>query len=75
MRLNKRSVAADHGVMEGDVIIGAGVLPVGKMGGKVPNRHWSSEEVAAQLTHTSDERRVFVCVVERLTDKEWIVTQ
>ena len=70
MTLHKSSVAADHGVVEGDVIIGAGVLPVGEVGGKVPNRHWSSEEVAAQLAHTCDEGRVFVCVLERLTDKE-----
>ena len=70
MRLHERSVAAEHGVVRGDVIIGAGVFPVGKMGGKVPSQYWSSEEVAAQLAQTCDEGRVFACVLERLTDKE-----
>ena len=70
MRLHKKSVAADHGMMQGDVIIGAGVLPVGKMGGKIPNHYWSTEEVTAQLAHALDGGRVFVCVLERLIGKE-----
>ena len=69
MSLHKSSVAADHGVVEGDVIIGAGVLPVGEMGGKVSSHHWSSQDVTAQLAHTCDEGWVLVCVLERLTDK------
>ena len=55
---------------QGNVIIVAGVLHVEEMKGRVPNRHWSSEEVAAQLVHTCDEGQAFVCVLERLTDKE-----
>ena len=58
-------------MLEGDVIIGAGVLPVGKKEGKVnifschkvPSHHWSGEELAAQFAH--DSGRVFMCVLER----------
>ena len=67
MKVRERSAAADHGMLEGDVIIGAGVLPVGKKEGKVNilSRHWSDEELAAQLA--CNDGRVVVCVLERTT--------
>ena len=65
MKVRERSAAADHGMMEGDVIIGAGVLPVEKKEGKVPSHHWSDEELAAQLA--CNDGRVVVCVLERTT--------
>ena len=67
MKVRERSVAADHGMMEGDVIIGAGVLPVEKMEGKVLSQYWSDEELATQLA--CDNGRVFVCVLERTTEE------
>ena len=65
MKVHERSAAADHGMLEGDVIIGAGVLPMVKKEGKVPSHHWSGDELATQLA--CDDGRVVVCVLERTT--------
>ena len=64
MSLHKSSVAADHGVVEGDVIIGAGVHPVGEMGGKVPVITGAVKQLLPSC-HTRVMRDGYLCVFWR----------